>query len=418
MTQETRVSLVFFKLFLLALSPLSSEALEYLPEFQSLTEEEQAIFEAPTDLGAEYQSDVMTYTKWARWEHTWLSHPHALDANIGSTGTRHFLIDDRLKVNESLSEHVEFRFTYLEERNRERDSTHHILELVFWPWKLLGISLYGEPTLYKRNDDTGIALLARPSEHHEIRIFNTFVDVTRLRRNDRNDTYVIPDLPYSRGLVGRWWSASSEEFFEYAARQETKTRWLFPDDGYEYRYWKWFASFFGRVEAAHELFLNGRFQVDRKFESRDPGEAWVTTRLFIIAQSEWLGIGPWKRWDLLFGLNYAARLWDTSLGLVRYRDFLPHLWLKLPTFGEEPFEDHFLIGFDSGWHRETGEPTLISPSDPSSLHDGSMDYRLNLEYEFNFGEKGKLRLIASGDLDKMFTRESWEGGSGQFQLLF
>ena len=76
---------------------------EWLPEFGSLTETEQAVFEGPGFFGAEYPADTLNYLKPAVWEYLWLVHPRALDLNLGSTGAAHFQLESRLKVPGGLS---------------------------------------------------------------------------------------------------------------------------------------------------------------------------------------------------------------------------------------------------------------------------------------------------------------------------
>jgi hypothetical protein len=420
----------------------AAPAIEWFPEFQSLTEAEQALFEGPVRLNKEYQSDVLTYRKPEHWEYLWLTHDLAFDFSVGSPGAVHFLVDNRAKLRTRLADAVELRFTHFEERNLERDSVHSVAELVFWPWPRAGFVLYGEPSLYKREDDTGLALLLKPQDRHEIRLFNTFIDVTRLKRNDRTDTYVEPDLPYARGLVGRVWQSPEEavnyasgsrigDFLEYAFRWETRTRWLFPDEKYEYAYWKGFASAFLSRKLAPGFHLNARFQLDRKLESRAPTDptsavpaAFLrTTRAFATARAVLPTLGPSEDWELTAGLEYAYRLWEAREGPYAYRDFLPHFWLSFPAFGNGVRRDRFAVGLEATWHRSSGDPAAFAFDEESAAVDG----RLNLSYDFHFGgpsaedpayPKAVLRLVVTGDIDELGTRQSWEGGNGQFRVHF
>jgi len=418
---------IAFGLVLAAPSP--ARALEWLPEFQSLTEEEEEVLEGPADLGPEYQSDVLTFTKPLTWEYHWLSSQRAIDSGIGSTGAKHFLVDSRLKVHAPLTGALDFRFTWLQEQNRERDSSHYILELAFWPWKQVGFSLYGEPHMFKRDEDTGIAVNLRPAERHEIRIFNTFVDVTRLRRNDRTDTYDTDFLPYSRGLVGRIWQAPGEDpeetkdFFEYALRQETRTRWIFPDSDFEYHYYKWFASLFGSRGLDSGWRLTARVQVDRRYEEKRPTslasevayQSVLTDRLFVLGEAELGGLGPYGRWRLAPRFEVAARRWVTDAGTVTYRDVLPQVSLLLPAFGTEPRQDWWRLGYQLSWHQSSGPLDVRGPFD---LEDSRVDHRLDVGYEFDYGGVASIILYATFDVDQLFSRFLWEGGAAQFRLRF
>jgi hypothetical protein len=177
-------------------------AWESLPEFQSLTEAEQEKFESPLDLETEYFSDVLAYQKPMSWEYLWLTHEQALDISVGSVSAQEFMMDNRLKIQPWLLDELQFRFTHFEERSLERDSVHNMMELIYWPqwwpgwvFKKMGIAFYGEPSLNKRENDTGVALFFKPHDRHEIRIFETYVDVTRLKRNNRSDTFAEPNIP-------------------------------------------------------------------------------------------------------------------------------------------------------------------------------------------------------------------------------
>ncbi len=419
----------------------TTKAIESFPEFQSLTETEQTAFEVPSDLGSEDQSDILSYQKPESWEYDWLTRSAALDAAAGSVSPSHFLIDNRFKIHKPLNDLFEFRFTYTDERNRERDSTHHIFEMLAWPKSFLGIGFYGEPSLNKRETDTGLALFFKPSNLHEIRIFNTFVDVVRQNRNNRPDTFESDGLPYSRGIVGRTWvkRGDTKDFLEYAFRHETKTRWTFPIENYEYQYWKLFGSIFFSNKIPWGFYLHFRSQYDRKYEARFPirgssitPEGWKTDRWFTILRIVVPEIGPQNEWEWTMGIEHAYRFWIMDDGRnVYYRDYLPHINLQIPGFrtvSKKP--DFFNIGYVLTLHRVVGNRTL----NPNDAGDGRIEHRLNLSYDFNFKQQDPenlrdanstqykdtavLRLMATGDLDALGSRDSFEGGLTQLQVFF
>jgi hypothetical protein len=136
--------------------PAGALAFESTPEFQSLTEEEASAFEGPERLGSEYTSDVHSYSKPLGWEYAWLTSDIVFDGAVGSTSAVHFMLDARLKARAVIvPERLEFRFTWFDESHREREARHAVLEIVGWlhPW--VGLSVYGEPSLYKRKADLG-----------------------------------------------------------------------------------------------------------------------------------------------------------------------------------------------------------------------------------------------------------------------
>lgn len=397
-------------------------AWESFPEFESLTERDESAFDQPSLLGPEYQSDILAYSKLPKWEYNWLSHEIAFDTSIGSISAVYFLTDTRAKIRSNLLDWMQFRFTYYDERNFDRQSSHAIFELVFQPPKGVlhhfGLALYGEPSYYKRQNDIGVALMWWPTDHHEIRFFNSWVDVTRQKRNDQNDKFVGNNLPYSRGIVGRYWY-NSESFIEYAARYETPTQWRFPDQQYDYRFWREFASLYYSNRFNDFWKLTTRIQADRKFEARDPLSAsstvsaasWTTDRLIVNIEGTIYGIGPYRRWDLNSGLEWAHRKWTTLPDTLIYNDWLPHFQLNLPGFGEGDNEGRWLLGYMFTWHRKVGGGIINHPSDKDDV----LNHRLDVSYSFNFNKNTELRLLASFDLDALGTNDTWEGGNAQFR---
>lgn len=410
------------KIWILFLLLVSDHAFgfESFPEFESLTEVEQEGFELPRRLGSEYQSDILTYSKLPRWQYLWLSSPRAIDLGVGSTSPVDFGIDNRLKVQHPLNDAYEFRFTYFAERHHERDSTHAIIEMLGWANKKLGFSVYAEPSLHKRENDVGAALLVRPtsSRKHEIRLFNTWVDITRSKRSDRTDRFDKAHMPKSRGLVGRLWNDGGD-FLEYSLRQETQTQWLFPSEGYRYQYWAWAGAVYGSRAFKENLRVNARAQFDRKFEARtgSQSEAWRTDRAQLTTSTEFSGLGPRRTWIAQPGLAFAWRRWSSQNHELRTRDLLPHAWLFVPAFQSvSSTADTFGLGYEVTWHLAMGNRSL----DPLHQDDkaGVLEHRLNFSYEFAFSPMAAFRLLASFDLDRLTTSDKWEGGGAQFRLAF
>lgn len=402
---------------------------EWAPEFQSINEIEPRDFEGPSRFASEYSSDLLSYLKPAEWEYEWLESRNAFDLSVGSLSASEFQLSNRLKLNAQLSDSFEFRFLYTEERDRERDSTHHILEVVYKPLEKLQLSFYGEPSLNKREDDTGIAALYVPSTRHAIRVFQTWVDVNRVTRNNLNDNFIEPFLPRARGLVGRLWSdpaTGRREFVEYALRYEPETRWTFPDERFDYRYWKAFGSlwlFRELIPGSEGVSGEARVQFDRKFEEKtaiDPSSppaqsgTWKNDRLLTHFRASFRGLGPNGRWTVSPGLEFSNRAWLTDQGDVIYRDILPSAALRLPGFGSGPREGWWNITYMITWHRAFGPIGLRDPQDA----DKRLEQRINFAYEWSFAEQGSLLLMATGDIDKFFTAGSWDGGAGLLRLRF
>ncbi len=160
-------------------SPAQGAHWEQFPEYEGIDEIEPSLIETPGRLVEEYQSDLLVYTKPTFWQTEWLARDVALEVSAGSVSGNKFATSNRLKLHVKPLEKFEFRFTYYDESDFERTSVHHVFDFIFKPWQWLGLVFYGEPFSDKRNDDAGFAALFYPSETHEIRVFQTWVDVVR-----------------------------------------------------------------------------------------------------------------------------------------------------------------------------------------------------------------------------------------------
>lgn len=400
---------------LLLVAGLAGQALafdESFPEFITLNELEQARFDDPGRIGPEYQNDIYAFQKPWSWQYQWLAKDIAFDTTFGSISAVHFLVDTRLKLRTKLTEKLEFRLLHFDERNYDRESKHTVFELAWFPWEKIGISAYGEPSYTKRENDVGLALLLHPAEDHEIRVFQTWVDITRQRRSDRTDTFDRNSLPYARGITGRVLYREAQAFLEYALRQETASKWDFPDELYSYRHRRELASLYWSRAMSEAWRLNLRLQADRKFEARDPssaasatrGESWTTTRIFARAQAPLYRVLP-IAYELIPTLELAHRQWDSTRGKLSTYDKLLGLFLKLPSGW---IFDYALVHHD----RTENSPIGLS-TDNDGLHQ-----RLDAGYSWVFSETGELRIKAGFDVDKFGTKETWESGGAQFRWAY
>ncbi|HZA51335.1 MAG TPA: hypothetical protein VE549_11390 [Myxococcaceae bacterium] len=405
-------------------------AYESTPEFQSLTEEEPEVFEGPERLGSEYPSDVLTYQKPLDWEFDWLSRRIAFDGAAGSTSALHFMTDLRLKAHGDLvAERLEFRATAVDDSDRERRSVHTVFELVGWPHRSVGLSVYGEPALDKRQADLGFAILFRPWPHHELRLFQTFVDLVRSERSDRPESFAPGGAPLARGLVGRAYRGepnADREFLEYAVRWETPTRWLF-EDVREYRYERVSVSLFGQKVLPRGLIVAGRAFVERKRESTAPLDGaetsmrdWTTDRLFILGRLIVPGWDGLRGWLFAPGAELALRQWIVDGRALAYRDLLPHLNVEIPGPTQAiVVSDRWLLGYEMTWHRQAGDfATALGDAwrgGPEEV-DGILHHRLNTGYALRFDTLAEIRAMATWDPDLSTRGRIWQGGLVQMRV--
>jgi hypothetical protein len=419
----------------LGLCPAEGLAYEWLPEFQTLSEEEPDAFEGPERLGSEYTSDIHSYGRPLEWEHAWLASNIAFDGVAGSTSATQFLFDARAKAwAELLPGRLDFRFTWFDHSDQERESRHVVLEVVTWLHRAVGLSVYGEPAMHKRQADLGAALLLRPGPRHEVRLFYTLVDLVRGNRSDRPETFAEGGAPRAAGLVGRVFRApdsGSRDFLEYAVRWETSTRWQFLDARSEYGYARRFASLFLRKDTGWGFDVSLRLQADRKWESRqalEPGEdvveeRWRTDRLLGLVRATVPGWGLLAGWELSPGVHLALRRWSVNGQRLAYNELLPHLWVEAPGFDlGDGAALRWLLGYEATYHGESGAfaEALGERYRPSREdYDGILHHRLNTGLQLAVGTRAALRLMVTWDLDRSTAGgRLWQGGVGQLRVTF
>lgn len=410
--RATIIAATLLAFYVCGTSTKEAHAFELVPEFETLTEREQTGFEKPESLGPEYQSDVLTYLLPENWHYSWLSNPRTANFSAGSISPVHFMIQNRVKIHHDVAKPLEVRFTYFADRTRERDSSHAFLELAAWPTKKFGASIYVEPSLYKRENDVGVALLYRPqgTKNHEIRLFQTWVDLTRNKRSDTTDHFNKEKLPYARGLVGRWWKPlemGPKDYIEYAIRHETRTSWEFPDQGFTQDFTRTVASLTLSRELNARTRLDVRAQADRKLEARSGSspESWRGDRALVLARTTVSELGPGRIFTVTPGLMFAFRKWHSQSTELSQRHILPHVWVTTGAFG---------IGYEMTWYLQNGAQTL----DHMHANGGSLEHRLNFSYDLKLSADASFRLLATFDADSLGTRDTWEGGAGQLHFVF
>lgn len=392
------------------LSAPAARAYESFPEFTTLSELEQAHLDRPSLLGPEYQSDMYAFARPYNWQYAWLSNKIVFDTTFGSISPVHFLMDTRAKIQAPLTSWLELRFLHFDERHHEREAKHTIFELIAWPWKSVGLGMYGEPSYNKRENDVGLAFFVKPSGTHEIKLFRTWVDIVRQRRSDRNDTFARDALPYATGIVGRWWSDDQEKnFLEYAVRSESPSTWAFPDELYLYKFRREVASLSVNKKMSPSWRLNVKLQGDKKYEGRSrtsaastATEEELTTRRILATLQAPLSLPFHEGWELIPTFQIAHRHWQSPRDNLICRDYLFGLFAGVPGW---------FFDYSATWHVKTGGTLLAHPDEKPR----ETNHRVDVGYAFAFSPKAELRIRAGFDADSFGTKSSWEAGAAQFR---
>ncbi len=470
-------------------SSLTAQAFDIYPEFHSLTESESSSVDSTELIDSEYQSDFVTYLTPLRWDadrygSNSKTGRHSFDTTVGSLSGKLFLQRSRLAFSKQLSDQLEFRFTSFQQRDLDADQSHMILELIRNFRSTLAVSIYGEPSFYKRENDFGLALLYRPtpsqvnhSKVHEIRIFHTWVDLTRADHNDRPDYFVPGHEPRTMGLVGRCRGcgfASREEgvtqagqtietdsrmdhsWLEYYTRWEAPTRWIFPQTLRVYEHEALSAGVNLRVAPPRlaGVSVNTRMSLSRKRESQTPdgtSSTIVDSSLERNLAQVLISLeGPATLWNqrrisIEGGLGWFERSWQRSDGQsLKHQNLLPFIWARAPGFNNRDLVE---VGYDITFFSATfvgssSEQSMLASRSSSASSDVVSDHhlnplalanlattelkswaaehRLNLRYTLGFDDEASLSLALTADPDAAIreSRGIFEGGNAQFRVIF
>ena len=390
-----------------------ANAFSLFPEFRGASEDSADAVESPDKINSEYSSDYLTFLKPFSWEKNFWANPNAFDLSTGSLSGEEFQIQDRLKLHQWILEgKLQFRFTYFAERDYEIDQDHKILELVYKPHPFWGLSLSGETSLYKAEDDLGVGLLFTPNEKSEHRLFYSWTDFSRNDRNTEPDRFLKEPVRY--GTVGRHFEGPF--FVSYAFTNAPQLKWDFPTDQREYVASDWLTEF----EMQYDFESGQSFAIDVTFDESSELEAptagaplipKTVRRKRALARTEtslW-----WQAYRLRAGVAYFYRDYEINQDRVLFRDTLPYF-----GFGLKPKNFEQLV-----WQNELSvEATHFNPADSAKIvanaEKETGEYRLNWRTGFDFKKQGELALLLTFDLDEFGTGRTWEGGNAQFRFWF
>ena len=341
---------------------------------------------------SEASSDFVTYQLPLEWEGQWWRANQSFDLSVGSISSKHFLSYKRIKVRKFLTEKLELNLQYLEARDFEQDRSSLPLELIYWFKPKWGLSAFGTPSLYKSEDDIGLALHFRPTKDFTIRFSNLWGDFQLNERNIQPDRWTMP--AYSQTLSATYLPEDSQKFLNAELHYEPQSTRVNTAAG-------------TRTDLSYRALLLtanwGRLLYDEADQSLN-GE--VSKRQRFLNQFEksfWLGAHRVRP-----GLNIFYRQTRRGLQQTIDREVLPTVWVDGPQRPMAWGVRTVSAGLDS---------TIFSREVDGGISD-SWQNRLNIKLDMRFIKSGQLALLFTADLDQLGSGESWEGGAGQFRIDF
>ncbi|MGE0527727.1 MAG: hypothetical protein AB7G93_07185 [Bdellovibrionales bacterium] len=372
------------------------------------TEPGHLLLDSHTHWDAEASSDFITYQKPLAWDGWWYRQSRVFDLSIGSISSRQFLIYQRLKLHQDLTENIQFRLAWIEERDFEQDRTLLPLELKFAITPKWAISIFGRPSLYKSEDDMGLSVYYAPTSALEVQFSAMLGDFDRNKRNLQTDewsrapvswTLSVTHLPIARGpdfqrlefhheqLSVRSTSGAPTQSLAYQSVSLSGLHSPAFGVGGLGRSWGWrvlYDQAYNETHARSEIQSRKRalHQLEHSFR-----------------------MGPHT---VRPGLNLFYRENTLNGDKRRYREILPTIWFELPPRARDFGTGTLSLGYDA----------TVFEEQHGTASDRNLEHRLNLKYDMAFKTSGQLAFLFTFDLDRFGSGETWEGGAGQFRLEF
>lgn len=395
---------------------------ELEPEYLYLSPAEEEGFDDPSLTDSEYSSDILAFSRSSYQDWLWFRGQRQALINLGSIGSKNFMVDNHLKIHNSLTEKIFIKLHYLKEEDFDREFQAQIVELNYWISKSWALLLLGEGTYRKSEIDLGTGLLFRPNPDSEIRLWVIGPDFFRNERNKNSDRF--SKAPMSYGIVGRHLEVANKEFLTYSFRWEPSTHWKFPDQSLIYKFKRKTGQVYFRKKVADEYFVF-RWQGDIKTEEKEPisgtgiwssGKKMERLRHQALFELDQANISPkYILENLRVGLFFTHREFDSFQGEATQTTMLPYFWGRRPGRNFGRVKDFWSLGLDSALFRETGSSEVTLRPHNRGLKE---EFRLSAMYEIHFEHDAILKLAMTFDLDEFGGGETWEGGAGVFQMPF
>ena len=359
---------------------------------------------------SEYFLDLRAFSDPRAWRDAWAASTGGYRVNAASLDCCDLLLDQGLLFSRRLTPRLEFRFRYTDWGDKERQETHHWLELETALGRGWSVELFGEPSFRKEDADIGLGVRWR-RDGRQFRWRRNAVDFNFNSRGSTSQRYSLK--PWTDELLLE--SAFAPGTARVWAELDAPTR---RDDPAARR------SFFYRREvfgAAWESDAGPRPRLAYSYERQERLDRYATSALGTSTDARrrahqaegTLRLDLDDRTELEPGLAVLRRSvraddpFSPSSGLTRER-WEVHAWTR--------------------WRRELGSVLTGELSPFAALGERSVrgpwslsretlvELKLVGGLEWRFAAAGRIGVNANFDLDA--PGKPWDGGNVRAMFLF
>lgn len=325
-------------------------------------------------LDDEYFLDLTSFAPPLAWEEEARRSTAAASyrVNAASLDCCDLMLGQRALLEKRLNRGLAFRFLFTQRGDKDKDETHHWIELEQAVLGGFSALLFGEPSFNKEDSDLG-AGLGWTGDALRIQARRNFVDFTFNKRGPAGQSY--SKQPLTDEVVARLGDAAAYASIDHPTRRN--------------------AFFYRRTEAALRWEPEGwAFGYQYEYQRKADGAGLDNKRWahYISAGRLWKGFEAGSRLVSRRSRNLGAqyyRRWEAQPYLRWREELKPWLDSELATF----------LGFG-----EKEADTLV-------------EAKLGAGLDFKFGPNGRIGVYGTFDLDEL-SSHFWDGGNVRAMLFF
>jgi hypothetical protein len=369
-------------------------------EFQTLN--------GPKKIDGEYYSDLLAFRLTSSLNNDFVKATQAYDIYVGSINSKQFAIQQRLKIQQSIGKKLNFELGYIEKENFEEGRQQLFSGLNYDLFEKFNFGFRTSLFSQKDQNDFGVYTDVLFSESHKIKFFLNFTDFGFNKRNELNAKDLKSPLQY--GILGQI-IKDQNLYLEYYLFQNSQVDRQFTDTDLVYTFEDIRLGLRGQKKV-NTNYLNFDLELFKGKEGLtnisvpDPlvDEFYDRSGGRILFQVQTL------KW--IYGIEGNIRSWTNFEDqVVKHLNFMPHIWYKVLSPSKYLLiPKDFDLGLETSVHKAEGLKSLRAKTDENN----DLNSRFNVRLNYNLSENAKLNFLLSADLDEF----SWEGGGGQFQILF
>lgn len=367
----------------------------------------------------EYFLDLRSFAYPREWERQWEAAARGYRINGASLDRTDLYLSQQLWAPARLNDWLEFRYRLAHSGDKERSELHQWLRLDFGPWAGFTAGLFGEPSFDKEDADIGLRLAYRPAPGAELYASANAVDFNFNERGKTGRRYDRKPITYELGFRTPLAGGAAGLYAELDAPLVLQEPALNRVYDYQRKRYALFWELPARAGGGWNWRLEYLFGYKRESDSFAPDATASSQGMrrrvhqALIAADRPLG----ERWSVEAGLDTLARRVQSDFPNAEARDAVWRRWELLPyargRWRHAPWglaEAAVFLGF--------GEKRRRAPRSPGlDQLDAVAEAKLGLGYEFLYGERGRIGLYGTFDLDDAGTH-AWDGGNIRAMILF